>query len=209
MKKTDFRLLAFIVLLIILPLIKVSANKVVITVQNFTFNPAAVSDVAVGDTIHWDWIDGSHTTTSTTVPAGASTWNSSLNSANPSFEYKVTVAGVYNFKCTPHAAMGMVGTFTASIATGINAGASVFGSLQLSPNPASVTVKISFSPVNSFRGSLKLLNLLGKTIWKSEPEFVAGTNHLELNVSDIPKGLYFIELTDGMNNRAIKRLIVQ
>lgn len=209
MKKTDFGLLAFIVLLIILPLIKVSANKVVITVQNFSFTPAAVNDVAVGDTIHWDWIDGSHTTTSTTVPAGASTWDSPLNSANPSFEYKVTVAGVYNFKCTPHAAMGMVGTFTASITTGINAGASVFGSLQLSPNPASETVKISFRPVNSFKGSVRLLDLLGKTIWKSESDFVAGTNNLELDVSEIPNGLYFIELTDGMNNRTIKRLIVQ
>jgi hypothetical protein len=60
------------------------------------------------------WTSGSHTTTSTVIPASAATWNSPISSTVTSFEYKVTVAGVYNYKCTPHASMGMVGSFTAS-----------------------------------------------------------------------------------------------
>jgi plastocyanin len=95
-----------------------NATKHIITVQNFSFNPASITDVSVGDTMRWEWVSGSHTTTSTTIPATAATWDHPLNSANTSFEYKVTVSGTYNYKCTPHAvSMGMVGSFIATGST--------------------------------------------------------------------------------------------
>jgi len=90
------------------------AIKHIINVQNFSFSPSNITDVEVGDTIMWVWVSGTHTTTSTTIPLGATAWNSPITSAVPSFEYKVTIAGVYNYKCTPHASMGMVGAFTAT-----------------------------------------------------------------------------------------------
>lgn len=90
------------------------ATKHIVTVQSFSFNPANISSVLVGDTIRWVWVNGSHTTTSVTIPGGAATWNSPITSVVTSFEYKVTVAGIYNYKCTPHAAT-MNGSFTASV----------------------------------------------------------------------------------------------
>jgi len=74
----------------------------------------------VGDTVKWVWISGSHTTTSTSVPTDAASWDSPINSSNTSFSYKVTVAGAYDYKCTPHAAMGMVGSFTANSPNTLN-----------------------------------------------------------------------------------------
>lgn len=94
----------------------------VVNVANFSFSPAAIDNVVVGDTVRWVWLGGNHTTTDTAVgsdnvlPAGAAKWNSPINSANTSFDYKVTVAGTYNYICIPHAAFGMVGSFTASTA---------------------------------------------------------------------------------------------
>lgn len=90
------------------------ATKHIINVQNYSFSPSNITDVIVGDTMRWVWISGSHTTTSTVIPGNAATWNSPISSTVTSFEYKVTVAGEYNYKCTPHASMGMVGAFTAS-----------------------------------------------------------------------------------------------
>jgi plastocyanin len=210
MKTNYVRLVAIIAVLILLPFLNVSARKVVITVQNFSFAPVAISDVVVGDTVHWDWISGSHTTTSTSVPAGAATWDNPLNTTHTSFEYLVTVAGDYNYKCTPHAiSMGMVASFTAIDPSAITDKTSVFGDLQLSPNPASESVKLIFSPATSFKGSVRLSNLIGNTLWKSASEFNAGPNRLEINLANIPKGLYFIELRDNRNNRLVKRLIVQ
>ncbi|MBE0648187.1 MAG: T9SS type A sorting domain-containing protein [Bacteroidales bacterium] len=88
------------------------AVKHTVLVGNFYFNPSNIPDVQVGDTIHWQWVEGSHTTTSTSVPAGAATWDSPMTSGNQVFEYKVTVAGMYNYKCTPHSGI-QTGSFTA------------------------------------------------------------------------------------------------
>lgn len=88
------------------------AVKHTVLVGSFYFNPSTIPDVQVGDTIRWQWVEGNHTTTSTSIPAGAATWDAPMNSGNQVFEYKVTVAGVYNYKCTPHASI-QTGSFTA------------------------------------------------------------------------------------------------
>lgn len=89
-----------------------------VSVSSFQFSPASIS-VQVGDTVRWNWLNGSHTTTCdgsalTSRPAGAAAWNSSINSVINTFAYKVTVAGTYNYKCIPHGGGGMVGVITAT-----------------------------------------------------------------------------------------------
>ncbi len=101
-----------LMMLTIVPMVSVFATKHVINVQNYSFSPSSITDVQVGDTIRWVWVSGSHTTTSTTIPAGAATWDHPINSTSTFYEYAVTLSGTYNYKCTPHAAMGMVGSFT-------------------------------------------------------------------------------------------------
>ena len=84
-----------------------------IQVSNYQFSPSAVTAI-VGDTIKWTWVEGTHTTTSVNIPSGAAAWDNPMTASNTTFSYKITVAGTYDFKCTPHAAFGMVGTITAS-----------------------------------------------------------------------------------------------
>ncbi|MBS1518905.1 MAG: T9SS type A sorting domain-containing protein [Bacteroidetes bacterium] len=79
-----------------------------VTVENFMFTPANLN-VNVGDTIKWQWVNGSHTTTcngvfpGTSLPNGAAPWDSPINSGSTVFTYHVTVAGTYIYKCQPHA----------------------------------------------------------------------------------------------------------
>ena len=94
----------------------------VVTVSNFQFSPSTMS-VFVGDTVRYTWVNGSHTTTcnptlnsGTSLPAGASTWSSSMNSSVTSFDYAVVVAGTYNYVCLPHAP-NMAGSFVAQVVT--------------------------------------------------------------------------------------------
>lgn len=110
------------------------ATKHNVTVQNFVFTPANLPNVFVGDTIRWVWVNGSHTTTSTTIPAGATTWNSPISFSVQVFEYEITIPGTYNYRCTPHVGSGMVGSFTAV-------------------NPPSLTVTPSNQNVTSAAGS--------------------------------------------------------
>src|ERR1043165_845241 len=75
-----------------------------ITAADFTFTPSSGVTASIGDTIQWDWISGSHTTTSTTIPGGAATWDHPLNSqdGNGSFMYFPTISGYYTYKAQHH-----------------------------------------------------------------------------------------------------------
>ena len=103
---------------------KSNATIFKVNVEDFQFSPANIPNVMVGDTVEWDWVLGSfsHTTTcdpvaqgiGNSLPAGAATWDSPMNATTSVFQYKVTVAGTYNYWCIPHHAFGMVASFTAS-----------------------------------------------------------------------------------------------
>jgi plastocyanin len=117
MKCFNFILSVQVAVLVMLSSYNANATKWIVNVQNFTFSPSNLPSVNVGDTIRWVWINGSHTTTSTAIPGGAASWDHPLNSGNTFYEYPVTVAGGYDYHCTPHAGMGMVGSFTATALT--------------------------------------------------------------------------------------------
>jgi len=82
-------------------------------VSNFQFSPANFT-ATVGDTVRWIWVNGSHTTTSGTIPGGAAAWDNPMNSGVTQFDYKITAAGIYNYICSFHSAFGMVASFTAN-----------------------------------------------------------------------------------------------
>jgi plastocyanin len=57
-------------LLVPATLLKSNATKHVVTVANFVFTPSSLT-INLGDTMEWVFVSGTHTTTSTTIPAGA------------------------------------------------------------------------------------------------------------------------------------------
>ncbi|QQS35186.1 MAG: T9SS type A sorting domain-containing protein [Ignavibacteriales bacterium] len=81
-----------------------------VAVNSNVFTPANI-EVAVGDTIVWTLQAGSHTTTSTVVPAGATSWDYTFTGVGDTYTYIVTVEGYYNYVCTFHPGMnGFVNT---------------------------------------------------------------------------------------------------
>ena len=84
--------------------------KWVVSVANFQFTPASLPNVSSGDTIRWEWASGTHTTTSTTIPAGAWTWDQPIDAVNTIYEYKAILVGTYNYYCMHHPSM--VASFT-------------------------------------------------------------------------------------------------
>src|SRR4051812_21943384 len=90
-----------------------------IRVSNYQFSPKRIN-VVVGDVIRWIWVNGSHTTTSTSVPDGANSWSRSINRNNQRFSYTIRRAGTYRYHCIPHAALGMTGVIVASRALSVD-----------------------------------------------------------------------------------------
>src|SRR5450432_3626668 len=95
------------------------ATTIPVTAADFTFSPTSFN-CNVGDTVHFMWVNGTHTTTSTAVPSGADSWNAPIQSSAQTFDYVVKVAGTYNFQCNFHVSIGMTGTFTAAAVSGIS-----------------------------------------------------------------------------------------
>lgn len=88
-----------------------SSGMHIINAGGTSFSPNSVN-AHIGDTVKFIWSSGTHTTTSTTVPTGAATWDAPLNASSTTFIYIISVAGSYNYKCTFHESMGMIGSFT-------------------------------------------------------------------------------------------------
>jgi plastocyanin len=79
----------------------------------FTFAPNDVT-INAGDTVHWIWDTGGHSTTSTTAPGGCTAggtdpWDSTVLMMGATFDHIFGTAGDYSYKCIPHCGMGMTG----------------------------------------------------------------------------------------------------
>jgi amicyanin len=70
--------------------------------QGLNYSPASVT-VAKGGKVTWTNNDPvPHTVTSTSVPAGASSFDSGNMNANATYTVTFTVDGTYQYKCTYH-----------------------------------------------------------------------------------------------------------
>lgn len=106
----------FIFLILLHASFSLSATEFTVQVSNFQFTPSALT-ISLGDVVKFVWVNGSHTTTSATIPAGAAAWDKPMNSGSTVFSYTPTVTGLYNYICTPHEAFGMIGTITVDATT--------------------------------------------------------------------------------------------
>lgn len=166
-----------------------SATKHIVHVQNFSFSPASFS-ATVGDTVEWQWAAGTHTTTSLTIPAGAASWNSNINSSTTTFQYIITKAGTYNYWCAIHTT-SMEGSFTVTttavpyVETNITL-ASIF------PNPSSslVNFHLNICPETNI---LTIIDIQGKVILR---ETLNDVDNI-IDVSGWRKGIYFYQLNAG------------
>jgi plastocyanin len=183
------------------------ATKHIITQSDFTFTPNLIT-VNVGDTIHWAWTSGSHTTTSKTIPAGALSWDSPLSSANPTYEYVVTLPGVYEYKCTLHEFMGMTGIFQTNTSTGT--------AEYLTENAQSIIcngyaggTRIFSQSEFSYNGIIRIYDISGKIVYDASASFGAGNYELLITDASLRKGLYILQIITDQKKRLSAKYFVQ
>lgn len=160
------------------------------------FNPASLN-VKVGDTVSWSFTGNmqNHTTTSSTIPSGAASWDQPINTANPTFNYVVTKAGTYNYVCTPHASF-MKGTITATVATAV---ANINqDEIYSYPNPANNKITIA-----STVSQVTVIDMQGRIVltWNK------GVSSNSIDVSHLSKGTYILNLQVKGQNKLEKLII--
>ena len=200
---------SYLLLLLPLLLFSLSVRAVVRTVDvsNFQFSPATLA-VNVGDTIRWIWVNGTHTTTSLVIPPTAAAWDSPIRQSAQTFMYKVTVPGVYNYVCTPHAP-NQAGTFTAAAVSGVSGVVTAEPAFVLKGSVVSDEFIINLDIVQGAQVNIQLYNLVGRLVRTySDSRREAGTYQDTYPVSDLPKGLYLLAVKVG-KQQTTRRLIVQ
>ena len=183
------------------------ATKYTIDVRNNEFSPSSITTVRIGDTVNWEWKEGSHTTTSSSIPAGAASWDEPMTSSNPEFNYIPTVLGTYNYVCTPHASSGMVGSFIVTAAAAIGEGPSPV-SITLYPNPFKddLTVRVQSKGADRIT-EIRIFDVTGKVI--SEYSYSDGNGLVEkvFSADFLPAGMLFFEFRSNSGVVYVRRAI--
>lgn len=155
-----------------------------VKVSNFQFSPSSIN-AHVGDSITWTWVNGTHTTTSTSVPTGAATWDIPMTSSSTTFTYKLTTAGSYSFICTIHP--NMIGTltvtdvlpvtFSAFNVTAVGTNANIQWRTASEQNVSNYIIKRSSDGTNFTEiGQVKATNKTGSNIYNFIDKSIAVTD---------------------------------
>jgi plastocyanin len=113
------------------------ARQIQVNVLSMSFSPKNFS-ANIGDTVRFVWVSGPHTTTSTSVPAGALAWNQPIDNSHLTFLYVIKAAGNYTYRCNFHFTMGMVGSFNVPFV------AKIISNGQVAVNNCTVTNSIRY-----------------------------------------------------------------
>jgi plastocyanin len=178
----------FILFIVILVAFNSKATIHTIQVWNgyYQFLPANLT-IQLGDTIQWTPLDSPsemHTITSTNIPASAATFDQIWQlPADTFFQYIPQIGGIYEYECTPHVAMNMIGTITVEGETSAENENNTTTSL-IYPNPASNY--IHFNALNTIEEY---------TIHAANGAILlSGNLEDKINISTFKNGMYFIKI---------------
>lgn len=162
----------------------------------YRFYKAELSDVIyVGDTLRWVPLGGgapemAHTITSTTIPEGAVSFDVPWEGPEiPTFEYVVTVAGVYDYVCTPHVDFGMIDQFEVKAIVSSLGDPFTLVDFELYPSPAHDKLFID-----------EILILTNYSVIGSNGQIIqTGVTIGEIDISELKTGVYFLLFHEDKN----------
>jgi plastocyanin len=151
----------------------------VVSALNFFYSPSSIT-INTGDTVRFQWVAGSHPTSST-----SGDWASfvffPLNASQPVFDLVFNNPGTYNYQCDFHVSLGMIGTVvvvgspacsTASAPTGQSSTAlSNRVRLNWTPQAGAVGCQVQGKQVPA--GPQPSINVLGATINTTDVPYAA------------------------------------
>ena len=183
--------LFFLSLLSFVGIISTNATVRTVTCQNTPshFLPVTVNAM-VGDTIHWTWVAGTHVVgpiDNTYIPNGAAMFNAPIDAGHHSFEYKVTVAGNYQYECHPASPHGETAYIIVTPATGVSA-VEFYRVSNAYPNP--FTDKLI---IETYQADLVFIyNLMGEKI--KSVSLKNSQTKVQVDVAEFNSGIYFYSI---------------
>jgi len=91
---------------------------------------------------------------------------------------------------------------------GINPTKNEVDALTIMPNPANETATIRFNVANSGNVNITIINMLGQEVSRVSSSKVApGMQNITLGTSELPSGIYLVNVASGNQNSALKMVV--
>lgn len=171
-------------------------TMVEVILSNNAFSPQHIT-INVGDTVRWINAQGSHN-----INGGLASYPDNpepifMGTVSTGWEHThvFSVPGFYEYHCDLHVGMGMTGSVTVEGVTSILESSSAGYSVSAFPIPAEdmVTFDLRDVPTEVLNESeLVIYSATGK---RQKQLAVFNADQLEVNVTDLPGGLYLFQLT--------------
>lgn len=81
--------------------------------------------------------------------------------------------------------------------------------VSITPNPASETGSVKILSVTECVASVKLIDILGNTVYISSANIKRGETIIPINMAALPKGIYLIQLINPENNKKVSAKIMK
>jgi hypothetical protein len=98
--------------------------------------------------------------------------------------------------------------FTQQIVIGVNEQTAEFGSFETYPNPAADHVNVNINMVKGDDVTFTVANEIGQTVLSENRTLATGSNHVQLNTSNLPAGVYFVSVASS-TGRATSKVVIQ
>jgi hypothetical protein len=76
------------------------------------------------------------------------------------------------------------------------------------PNPASDKVSVMINATSSNNAQVNIIDIKGAIVKSINNKLVSGLNVMELSVADLPKGMYFVQVTSN-EGTSTKKLVIE
>jgi plastocyanin len=199
------KIILSLVVMVLAISLHMNATIHIVNQQGLEFIPSDFT-VVVGDTVRFEWNNGSHNTVSIDIPAGAALWNSPLNSGNQTYDYEVTVAGSYFYLCTFHS--GQEGVFTAEAAPNSVQNvqrAAIEMNVRTSAN-GNLTVHVMNA--SGDQATVTMLDITGREVATLHQGVIASDDFvIRQDVSSFQRGIYFVRFQEGARVSTRKVLV--
>jgi plastocyanin len=198
-KESVFRAWVPHLMLVLLAIGSPRAFATVRTIQfggsvGLAYSPSSFT-AAVGDTVRWQGSFEFHPLSSTSVPAGADTWQ---NGAGTTFDYVIKVAGNYSYQCDVHEP-AMSGSFSA-VLTGVQSdrggtGPASFRLEQNFPNPFNPATVLGYTLPARSAVKLSVVDLQGREVAVLVNDVESpGSHEVRFDATGLSSGMYLYRL---------------
>lgn len=175
-----------------------------------SFTNAAIT-IAVGDIVNFS-IGASHNA----VEVSEATWTAkgntplaggfSLPFGGGTVPADKLTPGIHYYVCAPHAEFGMKGTITVLNPTGITENKFKDG-MSISPNPSNGTFHLMLdNSLSAKKYDLGIYTVKGEKVYSKSD--IQQQNSTNIEISDLPKGVYIVRLY-GRKENYYKKIVIQ